>query len=391
MPKIQRNVILITIILLINALVAGGKLPYQIFYTISGAFIISYCWCYKVSNKISGYQRIRKYKYNVDDTIEIETYVENDSFLPVPYVEITDASLIDIKGVCPKPASASLIPFETELVRNNLTLNYRGVYKLGPINVKTGDVFRVFSREIKIYSDISFKVYPRVYEINKFDLKSMQSFGTFTVKQRAYEDYSTVSDIKKYFPGDSVKKIHWKISAKRAELYVKNYEMTGSASVCVFLNFNKDCYSNSIELEERAVESTASIISYLLRNKVCVEMYVNSSQLCFIRGRDIDEFKNFLNLLCEIQTKGNNDIAEIIDKRIRLVSKGSSIIIVTGKIDYKDCLAYCNIKEMGYDVVLIYSSDSNLDNKIISMINNIGIKLCLVNSGSNIKGVLESI
>jgi uncharacterized protein (DUF58 family) len=390
MPRIQKNVIFISLILLLVALIAGGKLPYQIFYTVAGAFIISYLWLLKVLSKISGYQRIRKNEFNVGDMIEIESFVENDSFLPVPYVEITDLSLAHIKGVFPKPVIASLIPFETEIVRNSLPLRYRGVYKIGPIDIKISDVFRAFYREIKVYSDVSFRVYPRVYEIKRFDLKSMQSYGTFAVKQRAFEDYSTVSDIRKYFPGDSVKKVHWKVSAKRANLYVKNYEMTGSASVCIFLNFNNNCYDNSIDLEERAIESTASLISYLLYNKVCIEMYVNSSQLYFVKGRDINEFNNFLNVLCEIKTNGTNNNAEIIEKRMRLIPRGSSIIIVTGSINYKEGLSYCGIKEMGYDVVLVYISDNTLENDVLSMINSAGVRLYLVNSDSNIKGVLES-
>lgn len=391
MPKVQKNAVFLVIATLLFALIAGGKLPYQIFYTISGAFIISYLWCLKVCSSISGYQRVRKNEYNVGDILEVETFVENDTFLPVPYAEITDSTLSHIKGFPPKVAAASLKPFETELVQNNLILKHRGIYNLGPIDIKISDIFRAINHELKIYSDVSFKVYPKVYEIKKFELKSMQSYGTLTVKQRAFEDNTTVSDIKKYFPGDSVKKIHWKVSAKRSELYVKNYEMTGSASVCVFLDFKKDCYDGSIELEERAIEATSSLISYMLYNKVTVDMYVNSSQLYYTKGRDINELKAFLNVLCEIKTNGVNDIADTLEKRIRLIPKRSSVIIITGHLDYKNGITYCGIKQMGFDVVLIYVCDNPMDNEILSAVIGAGIKLYLIKSDSDIKGVLESI
>jgi uncharacterized protein (DUF58 family) len=391
MPKIQRKIVFLLVGSLLYALIAGGRLPYQIFYTISGAFIISYLWCLKVSNSISGYQRIRKKEFTVGEIIEIETFVENDSFLPVPYVEFSDATLSQIKGYTPNSTAASLKPFETEIVESKLILKYRGVYKLGPINIKISDVFRTFSHEVKVYSDASFKVYPRIYEIKNFQLKSMQSYGTLTVKQRAFEDNTTVSDIRKYLPGDSYKKIHWKVSAKRTKLYVKNYEMTGSASVCIFLDFKKDCYDGSIDLEERAIEAASSLISYLLYNKVLIEMYVNSAQLYYAKGRDIEEFKNFLNILCEIKANGNNDIADVIEKRVRLIPRGSSIIIITGNISYKNGITYCAIRQMGYDVVLICVCDNLIDKEILSAISGAGIRLYLLSSDSNIKGVLESI
>jgi uncharacterized protein (DUF58 family) len=393
MYRFERKVIFTILVCFLFAIILGGKMPYLIFYTISGAFTISCLWCINTSRKLTSYQKVRKKEFNVGDTIEIETFTENDSLLPVPYVEVADLTLKDINGGRNKTSAATLMPSETELMKNKLQLNYRGVYDVGPVKIRVYDIFRVFSHEIMFYSDLSFKVYPRVYNFENFALKSIQSFGTLTVKQKAFEDYSAVSDIKKYFPGDSIKKVHWKISAKRGELFVKNYEMTGSASVCLFLDFKKDSYkgNNFLDLEERSIETSASIISFMLKNKVSVEMYVNSSKLNFTKGRDIKEIKKFLDVLCEVRSNGNSSMGDIIEKRIRLISKGTSIIVISGKITDSDAITYCSSKEIGYDVILIYINDKILDNHILSMINSYEIKYYWIKSDSNIKGVLESL
>lgn len=392
MFKIRKsNIIIITAAMLI-AIIGGGTIPYLIFYTIAGVFIISYFWGRKIINKVYIYQRAENRDYYVGDTIEITSYVDNDTFYPVPYIEIRDNSRKQIEGEASKPTIMSLMPTEREVINSKVFARYRGIYDLGPVEVSVSDVFGAYNWRRKIYSDTYIKVFPKVYNIERFNLKSMQAFGTVTTKQRAYEDNISISDIRKYFPGDSYKKIHWKVSAKKGTIHVKNYEMTGSASAFVFLDFKKDCFKgdNIRVLEEQAIEAAASIVSYFLKDSVSINMYVNASKLYYMKGRDVKELRNFLEILCEIKADGNSSMGYILEKRIRLIDKKASLLIITGDINEKDAMVYCSIKQMLFDIVIIYIGDNDIDLEIKSLIENNEIKIYHIKSDSDIKGVLES-
>ncbi|TDT45664.1 DUF58 domain-containing protein [Fonticella tunisiensis] len=244
MLKIKKSVIVLIISSLTLALLGGGQIPYLVFYMVSGVFIISYLWTAFTARKISVFQRVENKDYYVGDIITIQSYIDNDTLLPIPYVEIIDHTTDGMADNNPRPTIISMMPIERELVKSNVTIKYRGIYDIGPLELKISDVFGAFAWNRSVYTNTYVKVYPKVHRIVNFNLKSMQSFGTMSTKNKAYEDNTSISDIRKYNIGDSVKKIHWKVTAKKGSLHVKDYQMTGSTSIHILLDLKKDCLGN---------------------------------------------------------------------------------------------------------------------------------------------------
>lgn len=393
MFKIKRSAIIILIITFLMAKIGGWEIPHLMFYMVGGMMLVSALCSRNVSRKLNAYQKIEQKDYYVDDELEISSFVENDAFFPIPHIEIVDRTEETIAGNEIHPTITSILPMGREIIHKKIVAKYRGLYELGPIDVTMTDALGVMTRKQRIFSSIPVKVYPRIYNIESINLKSMQSYGTLTTKQKAFEDNSSVSDIKKYSPGESIKKMHWKISAKKGSLFVKNYEMTGSAATYIFLDFKRNSYKgeNLRDLEERAVETASSITSYLLKNSVSIEMYINSGNPYYTKGRDIKELNNFMNILCEIKTDGHRTMKDVLERRIRLISRGSSIIIITGDINYEESNIYGSIKAMGYDIILIYVGDYDLNKDIQMELDSFNIKLNVIRHDSDIKGVLESI
>jgi hypothetical protein len=120
-------------------------------------------------------------------------------------------------------------------------------------------------------------------------------------------------------------------------------------------------------------------------------MYINSARAYYTKGRDIKELVNFMDILCEIKTDGNKTMKDVLEKRIRLISKGSSIIVITGDINEEEAIIYGSIKNMGYDIILIYVGDFKIKDEIEKAISNYNVKINVVKSNSDIKGVLEAI
>ncbi len=65
-------------------------------------------------------------------------------------------------------------------------------------------------------------------------------------------DFAEVSDIREYIPGDRIRDIHWKLSAKQEELMVKERTAMAGSEMVILVNFSED------------KEITTKVIRYVL-------------------------------------------------------------------------------------------------------------------------------
>jgi uncharacterized protein (DUF58 family) len=375
----------------IFALLGGGRLPYFVFYALSLSVVFSYSWTRMIINRLNFSQRTMSDYAYVGDEVEVRTMIFNESFLPAACIEISDEMVKRISG---KPALCnvvSLAPLDSRCVVEKFKCKYRGYYMFGPVDVNISDILGLFTwrREIKCAG--SLPVYPRVAALKNFNIRPMQMFGTVSTKQNANEDYSSISDIRNYYPGDSFKKIHWKVSAKKGSLYVKNFEMSGSAESYIFLNLSQydynDIYRNDIE--EKAVECAASIVYYMLGKNINTGMYSNGKNISYIRGRDIKEFKKFMEELITVKSNGLIPMEELLESRSRLMPRGSSIILITPSLNERLVDKIVQMSESEFDVTIIYIMVEELKKEYKDVLEHYKIKLYSVGIRDDVKASLE--
>lgn len=104
-------------------------------------------------------------------------------------------------------------------------------------------------------------------------------------------DFSEVSDIREYIPGDALTNIHWKLTAKREQLMVKERTSMSDSQLVVLLELSK---ANKMGLD-RAIEVAYSLMCLMVQDKITVNfMYWSSSSYDFKEYRidyeqDLDE------------------------------------------------------------------------------------------------------
>lgn len=372
MFKYKKAIILMLAASLLFALLGGGELPYFLFYTAALLIIISFFWTRSVAKKLTISQRIREEYVYVGDEIEIKTMAYNESILPLPCVEIKNEMIKDMTGKIPSNNVLSLMSFDSRSVFEKVKLKYRGYYNFGPVNVSVSDIFGLFTWNRVIKCEGALSVYPKVTNLESFGSRPMQLFGTVTTKMRANEDYSSISEIRKYYPGDSFKKIHWKVSARKGSLHVKNYEMSGSAETHIFLNLYKNDYVDlyRADIEEKAVECAASIIHYMLLRNINTGLFTNGERVIYTRGRDLKEFKKFMEELITVKSNGSVPVEEILETRSRLLTRGSSIILITSGLNDRLADKILLLSEAGYDVITIYISVEGSNEEQLRAFNN---------------------
>jgi len=102
----------------------------------------------------------------------------------------------------------------------------RGVYQFGSTHVFVSSLLQLFSRRYTFTDDKSVKVYPSYIQMKKYEFLAIHNNLTaFGMKKiRRIGQTMEFEQIKNYIPGDDVRTVNWKATAKRGALMVNQYQ-----------------------------------------------------------------------------------------------------------------------------------------------------------------------
>ena len=212
----------------------------------------------------------------VGDEIEIVMTLENRKPLPIPWVQIieflptgmTPLSDENIKrrayaGGSEIVETTSLAGYERIRFRHHVRAHHRGHYSIGPTELRSGDLFGLFGtvrRDSR--SEHGITVYPRIVPLEGWELPAAKPMGDMLARNMLLDDPSRPRSARDYRPGDPLKRIDWKLSAKRDELTVRTYDQSVSNDVVVMLESRTVDYAwhgYKYDVLESAITGAASI------------------------------------------------------------------------------------------------------------------------------------
>lgn len=177
------------------------------------------------------------------------------------------------------------------------------------------------------------------------------------------EDQFTIKDVRKYRQGDSLKRIHWKLSARYGEIYVKNFENISGEEAVIFVDLNKK--NNDYDIygiyEEKVVDIAVSLINMMMKKDIGTKVYVNSKQPreFSILGRE--DFNSLLEYFINQESDSELDFSEYIQNNYYKIHRVNKLIAITCKIDEKIASNMVSIKNSGYSIALYYFLEDKKD------------------------------
>jgi Protein of unknown function DUF58 len=389
----------------------GGKVPNMLFYTVLVLPIVSYIYM------LIGYFML-KYEQSLDndlifkgDKVTFTVNITNRSFFILPYISIS--FLNDKGGVIQKHKinNISLQPFSNREVSIDYIYKYRGDFKLGVSTIEVQDFLGIFKFTLKNKKLLYITVYPQIIDIDEFYLSSGYLSDNVSSIGGGQEDISTIEEINKYNYGDSLRKIHWKLTAKTNELMIREYEKVGSRSAILIL----DLQSNNFEVEKNAaiedklLETTIAILRYCIYNDAEVKLIYDSKGINAINYSNSLDFQKAYEALAKVEFNQKTSFKDIIESEVNCNIGKADIIIATFNINYilyeelnKAILLGCNIT-----LIYIYGNEKIENNKaedkenlskvhedneaktILASLSELGIKLYEINIEEDIQAVFK--
>ena len=169
----------------------------------------------------------------------------------------------------PSPAMIALAPGKERTLSYTLGAERWGGYAVGDVVVRAYDRFGLFSDEARLEAAQPLKVYPRPEPMREL-LRPLET-QVFSGNQVAREKGEGIefADLRPFVPGDRPRRINWRASARRGDLWVNELHAERNTDVILFLDSFAEVRAED-EAEstlDRAVRAAAALATHYLRHK----------------------------------------------------------------------------------------------------------------------------
>ena len=199
-----------------------------------------------------------------------EIKLSNPSFFACLDATLTIEISNSFFGTCgTKKVSVPIRAREGFTLKLPITSYFPGMLKVNIVEVKIKDTIGFFRLRKKLLTSTEITVLPRNLDsVTGENVDMEQGMLESEESSKKGNDFSDVQEIREYIPGDKLMSIHWKLSAKRDILMVKDrVSMSDKQMVVLPELVNRNLYELSIILQ-----TTYSLISNLIDDKTTVRL-----------------------------------------------------------------------------------------------------------------------
>lgn len=311
------------------------------------------------------------------DTAELNYVITNDKLYPVWFIDVSEdmsAGAVLMEGQAENGGaqfcmSLSLMPFQRASETVRLLFEKRGRYILRTLSVTIGDPFAINTYS-KHYDDMTeILVYPRIYRLSDLIVDSSDPQGDVSVTRWIIDDPILTMGIREYVPGDSLRNVSWKATARNNKIMVRLFDHTSTEKVLIMLNIETSIpFWADIDEEkiEDAIHIAASLCSELLRSGVPTGLICNGS-VSKSGGYRVDippsasprQFAEIMDALAGINYLCSMPFHDMVFQKAYIPDRDTSYIIITAIVSEQ--LARCMERFIsmgaGISVILLNGSE----------------------------------
>jgi uncharacterized protein (DUF58 family) len=356
MIKVSKPPFILLAVLIITALFVGGVFIYSLVTTLLSIIFLSYLSGRSVYKNIVNILWKNSDKVEVGDKVKIELEFYNSGIFPIPYLKVKTNFSKRLTGEQEHELIYSIMPASKTIITKEFVCKNKGIYQIGYAEVEFGDAMGIFKWKKTFESNVSLYVYPKLHNLKSLMIPFRQNFGTVPVNHSAYEDFASVRDIRKYNTGDSLKKIHWKVTAHKGEFFVKNLELNATADINVFWDLHHKNYMDEFadEIEELGAECAVSIIRYALNNNMSASLYAKDHNLIRLSGTGIARYPEFLDQITKAEVAGDTLVWDLVKREAQKLNLGATAIVITPQIDDIALEVLLSFKAKGIEFSVVY-------------------------------------
>lgn len=354
-------VIIALALLLFFAYLTGVRLAYSLFYALVLLLAVSYLWSRLAGEQLLVERESPEGQCQVGDEFEERFHVANRSWIPIPFVEISDYS--NVAGYRPDRAFA-LKGRKSRRWTSRGQFKQRGLFTFGPIELRYGDPFGLFPRTLRVPNSRSVVVYPQLRPVGQLDALASRSAGDEHLFGRILDIPPNATTIREYVPNDSVKRIHWPSSARLGRLMSRSFETREGGDSWLVLDLDPKVHvgEGPESTLEYGISLAASIADAGLRRGTAIGLAANDRGLTIIEAARGDQQRNkLLEFFTLAQADGTVSLATLLTSPAQRLRQRGGLIVVTASADERWVEALLDLGIRGQSSLVIYLDPSSFD------------------------------
>lgn len=375
----------------------GWKPFWVLFYALLVAFALSLIW---LALSVRGLKFTRSSvgpHAEVGDRIEERLALENHSWIPKLWVQVSDGSTLPGHHA---GYVSSVGPRQRIVWRARTLCRKRGRYTLGPVTATTGDPLGMFRRELTLAPSSQLLVLPNVFELKAFPLFPGVMPGRGRGSQRSLHTTTNVVTVRNYMAGDALTRIHWPSTARHDQLMVKEFDLDPTIDVAILLDLDKRVHAGTDEssTEEYAVTIAASLSAYLLRHRdlaVALEA-TGPSGVSLPLDRGVRQLDRALEALAIVRADKVIPLSEALAELELRFGRNTALILITPSVELDWVQQLARLRRRGVRPVVVLLDPSTFDDtfadtsRVEDALDAAGVASLLVKRGDALARVLES-
>ena len=300
---------------------------------LGGALLVAYLWVQSLARGLGFTRRIRFGWAQVGDRMEEQFELHNSGWAPAIWVEVNYHSTMPDY----QPTRVSAVGGSGADSRWQISgvCTRRGVFTLGPVTLSTRDPFGFFELTLKHPATNTVMVTPPIIPLPFIEIAPGGRAGEGRPRRFAAEETVSVTSVREYHPGDSLRLIHWPTTVRRGDYFVRQLDNSPASDWWIFLDLDQHAQAGhgSNSTEEHGVILAASLADRGLRAGHPVGLVAHGTELSWLPPRHGEEHHHSILRSLAVATPGMCTLNRLLALARPVFRQNPSLILITANTD----------------------------------------------------------
>ncbi|MDO8691576.1 MAG: DUF58 domain-containing protein [Dehalococcoidia bacterium] len=315
--------------LFIAGLVTGNGYFFRLSYLVAGVLAVGLVWARVSLWGLEVAAGRRPQRLRAGTTFRETITVRNLSPLPKVGVQVIEESALP--GVV-RNHSVNLAPGSEASIALDTPPLERGCYFIGPTWVYVSDPFGVFRRKRMVRPVSDLIVHPKVFHLTGMPSPRSELSGESRCPQRLPYLTAKAVDVREYYPGDGLNRIHWPLTARWQKLMVKEFEIDPSHNVFVILDLedSEQKGSGQESTKEYGLSLAASLSQHFLGQGFALGLVAHGEPgINLMPDRGSRQLMRVMDSLAEVRVGGEVSLLEAVSRHERSLGRRELAVVIT--------------------------------------------------------------
>jgi uncharacterized protein (DUF58 family) len=229
-----------------------------------------------------------------------------------------------------------------------------GNYDVGAVRVRARDVLRIVTWEARVESSRRIRAYPRPLTLRRLlaPLETQALAGSQVARTKG--DGIEYADIRDFVPGDRVRSINWRASARRQGLVVNERHPERNTDVVLFVDSFSDVRSGTSSVLDDAVRAAAALATKHLEHRDRVGLVGFGGVLRWVQpGLGATQRYRLVETVLETGVEPTYTWRDVNLIPARILPPAALVLALTPLVDLRFVSALEDLRGRGFDVAVV--------------------------------------